>query len=263
MEYTITEKDGIRMIDCIPLNKTGTAEAYYTVSFNVNIYKIMSGLETSKKNFATFCSVIGTDPGKVISNRLTHHTDIVRCVNSNDIIDIFDEPIQPHADGLVTDDPGITLFLYAADCAIIGAVDPVNRVIGCCHAGWRGSLGKIIPNLIDAMESKYGSDRNDIVVQLMPMICTKCFEVNEDVAKQFASRGFAEYIVRSNGKPHIDLAGVNYKQLLDAGIRKRNLHNIELCTFCHNDLFESYRRGPIDEHGVHMNGANGFFIKLR
>lgn len=280
MDYRIVTNSNVKMIEVTPINCTGIAEAYCstrhggvsegpTASMSVNIYKKYD-VEAGQENFRIFCNAIGVDPDSVITNRLIYGTDVVRCVDSSDLIDIYDEPKAPHADGLVTNDPSITLFLYAADCAIVQFVDVKKRVVACCHAGWKGSLCGIIGNTVDAMKNNYGCSAEDIVAVILPSIGQCCFEVGEEVALQFRDAGFSEHIDESKDKPHIDLFGVNAEILKKSGLKENNIHKIDLCTYCHEELFHSFRRGPIEirinsddkTSQVHLNGMNGMFIRL-
>lgn len=271
MTYQFIEKNGIKMIEVSAIKESGVAIGYCTTrhggistdtcaSMNCNIYKPFD-LENGRKNFRLFCQAIDVNPDKVITNRLTAGTNLVRCVTKDDLIDIYDEPLAPRADGLVTNDPDITLYLYAADCAIIQIVDPVNKAIGTCHAGWKGSLIGTIPNTVHAMQENYGSEAENLIAVICPSISGCCFEVGNEVAEDFKSHGFEKYILQDYAKPHIDLFGVNSELLLSTGIPQNKLHKIELCTYCNPDLFHSYRRGPV-ENGLHKNGMNGMFLQL-
>ncbi len=272
MEYRFVEKNGIRMIEVTPIVETGAAIAYCstrnggvstgpTAHMNLNIYKRLD-VENGQKNLKLFSKAIGTSYDRLITNRLIYGTDIVRRVTSADLIDIFDEPSAPHADGMVTDDPEITLYLYAADCAIIQFADPVRRVVGCCHAGWKGTMTDIMKNTAAAMHDDYGCEYENIIAVILPSICKDCFEVGEDVAEAFEKAGYGKYVDRSLEKPHVDLNAANAENLLNAGLRPENIHRIDLCTCCREDLFHSYRRGPVQENGLHLNGMNGMFIRV-
>ncbi len=270
--YRIINKNGIDMIDVVAINRTNVAMAYCTTrhggistgttaSMNCNLYKALDK-DNGQENFRIFCRAIEIDPRKVITNRLIANTEICRYVNSDDIIDIYDEPIIPRADGLITDCNDITLFMYAADCAIIMLLDTDNKCVGMLHAGWKGSLGNIIPNTINAMKDKFHTDERNLIAVICPSISAECFEVGEDVAKLFSNRGFGKFVSRKNNKPHVDLFGVNKSTLISSGVLADNISTIELCTCLREDLFHSYRRGPVGENGVHLNGMNGMFLKL-
>lgn len=273
MNYQFIEKNGIRMVELSAIKATGVAEAYFTTriggisqgtyaEMNCNIYKKLD-IDNGKENFRLACRALGIDPETVITNRLTHFTDVVRCVGKNDIIDIYDESISAHADGLVTDVPDIALYMYAADCAIIFLADNKKRVIGVLHAGWKGSLIPIIENTVAAMHDKYGCCTENIIAQICPSIEQCCFETGFDVAEQFKDNGFSEFISYEDKKPHIDLNSVNRKRLINAGLKEENISKVGICTCCHPDLFHSYRRGPVNEEGIHLNGMNGAFIRLK
>lgn len=270
--YKFVNINGIRMMALSAINRTGAALAYYTTrhggistgtyaSMNCNIYKKLD-LENGCENFKLACKALNIDDRTVITNRFTHFTDVVRCVSKTDIIDIYNEPLAPHADGLVTDDPDITLFFYAADCAVICFVDPNKRVIGGLHAGWKGCLVPIIENTIAAMCNKYGCQRENIVAQIAPSIGACCFETGEDVAERFEKAGLSEFVSRNLKKPHIQLNEVNIVLLQRAGIKAKNIYRADICTCCNPELFHSYRRGPVDGNGMHLNGMNGLFIHL-
>lgn len=272
--HNFIEKNGLKMLEICPINKTGIAEAYTTLknakghsigtfgTFNCNIYKKL-GLENSIKDFELFCNSIDIDPKTVITNRLTSFTNIVRKVDENDIIDIYNEPLAPRADGLITNSNKITLYNYQADCSIIHLLDPINKAIGSLHASWKGSLNGIIPNTVNAMIDAYGTNPKELIAVINPTISVCCFEVGIDVAEKFEKQGFAEYVLKDYDKPHIDLLAVNRKTLQNCGVLNEYIYTVNLCTCCNPELFHSYRRGPIDAQGNHLNGMNGCFIRLK
>lgn len=273
MNYHFDNKNGIKLLELSAISSTGVAEAFFTTRdggissgacgrMNCNIYK-KQDIENGRENFRLVCKALNIDPGMVITNRLIYFTDIVRCVTKKDIVNIYDESLSSHADGLVTDDPDITLFLYAADCAIVLLADSKKRVIGALHAGWKGSLIPIIENTVDAMCKNYGCCKENIVAQICPSIGKCCFETGEDVAEQFVDAGFEDFKYYINGRPHIDLNGVNRMRLIKAGLKPVNIYNTDICTCCHPELFHSYRRGPVNEKGIHLNGMNGVFLRLK
>lgn len=273
MMHQFLDKSGIKLVELSAIKATGVAEAFFTTriggvsqgtfaEMNCNLYKKLD-IDNGRENFRAVCRALEIDPKTVITNRLIYLTDTVRCVGKDDIIDIYDESISAHADGLVTDDPNITLHLYAADCAIIFLADGEKRVIGALHAGWKGSLIPIIENTVAAMCDKYGCKHENIVAQISPSIEQCCFETGFEVAEQFAESGFSEFISYEGEKPHIDLNGVNHQRLINAGLKEENISKVGICTCCHPDLFHSYRRGPVGDKGVHLNGMNGAFIRLK
>lgn len=277
--YDIVEmSNGIKMMALLPINNTGVAQAYCTVRdnptgfskgpcgpFSCNIYKSY-GLENGIKDFKLCCEALGVSPDHVITNRLTAFTNVVRSVNTDTLIgyDIFDEANAPRADGLITDSTDVCLFNYAADCSIIMLLDPQKRTIGSLHASWRGSLLGIIENEVMAFQEYYQSHLSELIAVVMPSISVKNFEVGEDCAEQFIKAGFSRFVdTTSYSKPHVNLSLVNRDILKKCGLLDRNIYVIDdLCTYQDEKIFHSFRRGPIDQQGRHLNGMNGYFIKL-
>lgn len=270
--YRFTQINGIKMLELSAINNTQVAQVYCTTrsggistgtyeSMNCNIYKKLD-IENGRENFRLVCKALNINDRHVITNRLVYFTDKVRCVTKTDLVDIYDESIAAPADGLVTDDDDIVLFFYAADCPVITFVDPEKRVIGGLHSGWKGCLIPIIENTVAAMCNNYGCQRENIIVQMTPSIGQCCFEVSEDVAEKFSKAGFSDFISREQERPHIWLDGVNTELLKKAGIKSENIYRTDICTCCNPALFHSYRRGPVDENGLHLNGMNGIFLRL-
>ncbi len=276
--YEIVEMaNGLKMMRINPICDTGVAVAYASIrsanghsegpcgTYNPNLYKAY-GLENGIKDFRLGCEAIGvSDDRQVITNRLTAITDKVRCVTADDLngYDIYDEPGAPRADGLVTTDKSLCLFNYAADCAIAFLVDPEKKACGSCHASWKGSLLGIFEREIDAFVNEYCSDKKDIICVVCPSIGIENFEVGEDVAQKFVDAGFAEYVdFTSYEKPHVDLPKVNRQILLNYGLSEDNVYVIDdMDTVRDEEYWHSFRRGPIVE-GKHLNGQNGYWIKL-
>lgn len=279
----ITCPNGIKMMSILPINATGVAEAYISIRSNplgnskglpygdlncAGFFKKL-GTEKSIADFKLCCEAIGVAPTSVTANRLIYFTDIVREVDSSclDGSTIYEASDLPHADGLITDDPNVTLFNYAADCAVIMFVSPKHRIAGSLHAAWKGSLCGIIENEVEAFRKKIGSDISDLTAVLCPCISQEHFEVGEEVAERFIDAGFEKHVDRTSyKKPHINLYGVNKSILLKCGLAQNNIYVIDdLCTVRNEEYFHSYRRGPLDpsEPSRHLNGQNGYFLKLK
>ncbi len=146
-------------------------------------------------------------------------------------------------DGLITNDPSVTLITGHADCMAFYFFDPVQRAIGLCHAGWRGALGRIGGNVIAQMKKAYGSDPKDMLCGVGPSICPKCFEVGEDVCVAFETafpicplRGINE-----RGNPTVDLWQVAACQFMEQGVPAEQIFLMGVCTKETMNLY-SYRR---------------------
>ena len=153
--------------------------------------------------------------------RVDEHRDVIRGV-----------------DALVTDRRGIALFATYADCYPIVLWDPEHRCVGLVHAGWRGTIARVGPAALKAMQDEYGSDPAHIKAGIGPGICGRCYEVGEEVAGQFDRELVCE---GEGGRFLLDLAAANRSQLEDEGVSE--VHVTGLCTK-ETDYLPSHRRSP-------------------
>jgi YfiH family protein len=172
------------------------------------------------------------------------------------------------ADGLVTDTPGLVLAVQAADCLPVILVDRKRRAAGVFHAGWRGTVKRIVEKGVGEMRKHFGSDPRHLVAALGPGVHACCYEVGQEVRTRFemqfayASSLFQEVkesdpvrekypmlflTARAPGhsdlpvKLFLDLVEANRRQLLDAGVPARNIDLVGPCTACHTELLFSHR----------------------
>ena len=108
------------------------------------------------------------------------HTNVVQIVKEDNINDKF-----LNTDGLITNLKGVALSISTADCQGIILYDPIKKVIGCVHSGWKGTLNKIIVNAINLMINNFNYNPSDIVACITPSILKCCFEVDYDVVEMF------------------------------------------------------------------------------
>lgn len=171
-------------------------------------------------------------------------------------------------DGLMTDEPGILLGVQTADCIPVLVADRKRRVVAAFHAGWRGTVKRIVEAGVGRMRLEFGSRPEDLTAAIGPGVGACCYAVGEDVLSsfesQFAYAGELFHEVydtdsvrtkypmlfltqRAPGHSpigpslHVDLIEANRRQLLDAGLNPRSIHTTGGCTNCHRDLFFSHR----------------------
>ena len=183
----------------------------------------------------------------------------------------------PHApltgDGLVTATPGVLIAVQTADCLPVLLVDAERRTVGAFHAGWRGTVARIVEKGVGVMRRDFGSEPADIRAAIGPGIGTCCYQVGEEIKDKFTGQfPYADALfheveqhdevhqkypllfmnARAPGhcdmghKLHLDLVEANRRQLLSSGVREENISVIAMCTSCRQDLFFSYRvaKGP-------------------
>lgn len=149
-------------------------------------------------------------------------------------------------DGLVTDVPGICLVTFYADCVPLYFVDPVRKVIGLSHSGWRGTARKMGKVTVEKMREVYGCKPEDILAAVGPSICQDCYEVSEDVTDRFQEVFREElwpklFFKKENGKYQLNLWEANRQVLLEAGILEQHMALTNLCTHCNSDILFSHR----------------------
>jgi polyphenol oxidase len=192
----------------------------------------------------------------------------------------------PHpvaGDGLITNAPGLLIGVKVADCLPVIAVDPVHRAIGVFHAGWRGTVQRIVEKGIGEMRRNFASNPKDILVVIGPGIGACCYQVGDEVIEQFRSQfAYADDLIeevfdshslhtkypllflnqRAPGHgeppkvPHIDLVKANKRQAMDAGVPERNIEALNLCTACRTDIFFSYRKEHLTGRMLGAVGIN-------
>lgn len=139
-------------------------------------------------------------------------------------------------DGAVTNQLNCLLAVTVADCLPILLVDYSVGIIGISHAGWKGSAGKITTKVIKQM-TKLGAQPKDIEAIIGPGICGNCYEVDEEVARQFAPDVVKK---QQNGKYLLDTVKANIIELSEAGVSEIEL--IDICTYENTDKFFSARK---------------------
>lgn len=196
-----------------------------------------------RENYRRFCAAIGADVGRVVMANQVHGTAVRRVTGADCKADLLDEtPVE--ADGLVTDEAGITLFVFSADCVPILLFDPVRRVVAACHAGWRGTAGAIAGETVGVMAAEYACRREDIRAAIGPAIGPCCFETDGDVPEAMTARlgRLAEgHMTRTGEKYHVDLKAINREILLAAGLTAEHVDRSDVCTCCEHETYWSHR----------------------
>ena len=172
------------------------------------------------------------------------------------------------ADGLMTDEPGLLIGIRTADCIPVLVADRKRRAVAAFHAGWRGTVQRIVESGIGRMRLQFGSRPEDLVAAIGPGIGPCCYAVGEEVLSSFESQfSYARELFREvyDSDPvrikypmlfmtqrapghseigpslHLNLVEANHRQLLAAGLKPSSVKLIGGCTSCHRELFFSHR----------------------
>ena len=209
--------------------------------FNINRY-CGDNVESISQNRALLCGLLGIDDSRLLMPHQVHETEIV-AVNET-----TREAELEGVDALMTNIPGICIGVSTADCIPVLLYDKTHRAVCAIHAGWRGTVKRIVEKAVGAMTSTYRTRPADIQAQIGPGIHIESFEVGDEVYEAFANEGFEMgTISRKVGqKWHIDLPECNRQQLLASGVPAAQVDVSPICTYQHPETYFSARRLTIN-----------------
>lgn len=222
---------------------------------------------TVERNRAAFLKEVGARNGMRKHDSWPLVT--LRQIHSDRIYYVDSVPEESLAgDGLITSTPGLLLAIQTADCLPVILVDPKQRAVGVFHAGWRGTLARIVEKGVGEMYRHFGTNPRDLKAAIGPGIQGCCYAVGEEVRLKFESQfAYAASLFRevkdsdpvrekypllfltARAPGHsdlpktifLDLVEANRQQLLAAGVAKKNIESSPFCTNCHPELLFSYR----------------------
>lgn len=194
--------------------------------------------EDVRANYRRIAKVMGCEPDDMTASHQTHTTNIRRITGKDKGKGIVRERDYEDVDGLITNEEGIVLVTYYADCVPLYFVDPVHRAIGLAHSGWRGTAGRMGECMVEAMSRNFGSRAQELYAAIGPSICRDCYEVTEEVAVQFTDMLGSSVAVQGKepGKYQLDLWLSNKMILMQAGIPEEQISVTDICT-CHNSEY--------------------------
>lgn len=199
--------------------------------------------ETSEAldNRRNFLSSLGIDYRDLICARQIHG-DKIKYVTEEDKgsgANAYGGSV-PDVDGFITDKKNVPIAVFTADCLSVFIYDPKTPSIGMVHSGWRSSKENIVAKTIKLMQERFNIEPRNIHAGFGSSIRGCCYEVSNDFKDYFP-----QALVEKDGKVYLDLASINKGQLMDAGLKEENIFPPQVCTFCHNDEFFSYRKEGI------------------
>jgi YfiH family protein len=217
-------------------------------------------VERNRAAFLRKLKAHGSRPWPLVTLRQVH-SDLIHAITAP-------PATPPVGDGLITDTPGLLLAVQTADCLPVIIVDKKHRAVGVFHAGWRGTVKRIVEKGVGEMRRHFGSRPRDLAAAIGPGVHHCCYTVGAEVRDNFASqfayaaRLFHEVeesdpvrekypmlflTARAPGhstlpkKIFLNLVEANRRQLLDAGVPAKNIEASPLCTSCRTDLLFSHR----------------------
>lgn len=238
----------------------GISEGIYS-SMNLSFTRGDSD-EAVMTNFKRISEAIGFPLESIVCSDQTHTNNVLKVGKKDCGNGIFKNKPYADVDGMITDEKGVTLATFYADCVPLYIVDPVNHAIGLSHSGWKGTVLKIGKITIEEMTKEYGTNPKDVIVTIGPSICQDCYEVSEDVIDQFRDSFTVEQcddmiINKGNGKYQLDLWKACTYNFIEGGVLPEHITVGGLCTCCNDDKMFSHRAS----HG--KRGNLGAFLSLK
>ena len=203
--------------------------------------------EAVRENYNRISAALGFSPEDIVTSDQTH-TANVRVITAEDRGNGITKP-RPYTDvdGMITNVPGLVLATFYADCVPLYFADPVHKAVGLSHSGWRGTAAGIGAVTVKELQKHYGTRPEDIYAAVGPSICQDCYEVSEDVIRQFQkifrkTAGMRCFIQKENQKYQLNLWKANELIFYEAGILPEHIAVTNLCTHCNSEILYSHRQ---------------------
>lgn len=195
------------------------------------------------------CRSLGIPNGHLVIPYQTHSCNVLTIDESFMLLSAdARHALLQEKDAIITSLPGVCLCISTADCVPVLLHDPVHGVVAAVHAGWRGTVGRIVEHTLQTMQADYCTCPSDVYAIIGPSISLAAFEVGIEVYDVFADAGFTmEQIAQwypEKEKYHLDLPMANRLQLIEAGLSTDSIHDCGICTYTmHRDFFSARRLG--------------------
>ncbi len=201
--------------------------------------------ECVDENRRRFLTAIGADGSRLVT-LCQIHSDRVHVIKEGDW---GRRGERRQGDALATHLKGIAVAVQVADCFPVLIADTQTRAVAAIHAGWRGTLTRILSRTVSAMQEAYGCDPSSLLVAVGPGIRSCCYEVGEEMVdlyrEEYRGVELASQHLSQPGKYLMDLHAALHLQACEAGIDPARIFDMGLCTCCGAHEFFSYRRdGP-------------------
>lgn len=218
--------------------------------------------ECVDQNYHRIAQVLGCEVDDIVCSDQTHTINVRKVTVEDKGKGITKTRDYSDVDGLITNEPGIVLATFYADCVPLYIVDPVHKAIGLSHSGWRGTVNKMGAVTLKEMEKEYGTKPEDVYVAIGPSICQDCYEVSQDVAQAF-EEAFPNQkdnkqmlYQKSEEKFQLNLWYANFWVFREAGVLEEHIEVTDVCTCCNPDILFSHRASS------GMRGNLGAFLAL-
>ena len=243
--------------------RKGGVSKEHLASLNLS-FSVEDAKENVLENFRRIGERFGKTPEDFVLSKQSHETKVLKVGTKDRGKGITKDRDYEGIDALITDEKGIILSCFSADCVPILFYDPIHKAVGACHSGWRGTKGKILQNVVEEMRKHFSSNPAEILIAIGPSICKEQYVVSEDLALSFLEdypdlgEDTASPIQRiSKDKFQLDLWDLNRRIALNCGIKEEHISISGYCTMENPELFFSHR------YSQGRRGLQGAFICLQ
>lgn len=243
--------------------RKGGVSKEHLASLNLS-FSVEDAKENVLENFRRIGERFGKTPEDFVLSKQSHETKVLKVGMKDRGKGITKDRDYEGIDALITDEEGLILSCFSADCVPILFYDPIHKAVGACHSGWRGTKGKILQNVVEEMRKHFSSNPAEILIAIGPSICKEQYVVSEDLALSFledypdVGENSSSPIQRiSKDKFQLDLWDLNRRIALDSGIREEHISISGYCTMENPELFFSHR------YSQGKRGLQGAFICLK
>lgn len=199
-------------------------------------------LEPQSSEWSMVATAIGVRPDRIRLIRQVHGAAVAAARGNGG------QPWSPpEADAIASDDSSVAIAVRVADCAPILLADRTGVVVAAVHAGWRGTMQRVVQTAVDRLAEQFGSPPSELVAAIGPCLGPCCGEVGPEVPAAFRAAGHGAesldgwFSPGPSGRAHLDLWRANRDQLEACGVPATQIHVAELCTKTHAAWMHSYR----------------------
>lgn len=202
---------------------------FASLNLGINTDDIPENVDENRRRFFKALGVEESESG-FASSLQVHGTDVLYAIEAGRYTGY---------DALITNKPGLLVGVTVADCVPVLIYDKANRAVAAIHAGWRGTVGRIVSKTLEAMQDHFGTKADECYAFVGTCIDECSFEVGPEVAEQFSVE--FKRVDPQSAKDCINLKGANRQQLIEFGIPELQIDVSAFSTVLHNDSYFSYR----------------------
>lgn len=228
---------------CFTTRHGGVSSGYYG-EMNMGFSR-GEDIQNVRENYRLLAKALHLDENAFVATQQTHTTNILRVTAADKGSGVTKERPYHDIDGLITNEKGINIVIFGADCVPVFLVDTKQKAIGLAHCGWKGTANRMAEKIVHRMQAEFDTNPKDIVAAIGPSIGKCCFQVDDPVVQLFEENlDFAKDVIfddpSEQGKYKIDLWETNRRLLQECGVE--NIEISGLCTMCDTERFYSHRK---------------------